>query len=355
MINKDELTKKIKVKSKRNLLTIIDIVFWVYMAIVLLFVIKDCFAEIEDFGGWEQVKSQFSTMEIVIKFIIYIVASVVLGHFLSILIHIAMKLAIKKFAEDRLSPIDFKKYEGYFRDILKNYSPAELSYIDNFELSYKNDVVATLLSLKLKGAISFDENSSTIQVLNNSLPNLSQSEKYILNGIKDGKLVDYSDEVFKSKVFEDSLRTGILETKSAKKINFMKYFAFTVAIIVALIIIAIYLFTIVYNDPTKVEGPIMLLLIGVMMLLFYFPIALIIYAVTYILKASGNGYVRSKKGEMINERIEGLKNYIKDYSSLDEKDKNDVIIWEDYLIYSVIFKQNTDIVNSTWNKYVKSY
>lgn len=42
-----------------------------------------------------------------------------------------------------------RKYKAYYRDILKNYSPAELSYIDKFEILFRNDVAASLLSLEL--------------------------------------------------------------------------------------------------------------------------------------------------------------------------------------------------------------
>ena len=61
-----------------------------------------------------------------------------------ILIYFGFKFGIKRFKKDKLSKIDFKKYEAYYRDILKVYSPAELSYIDKFEILLENDIVASL-------------------------------------------------------------------------------------------------------------------------------------------------------------------------------------------------------------------
>lgn len=58
-----------------------------------------------------------------------------------------------------------------------------------------------------------------------------------------------------------------------------------------------------------------------------------------------NPYVRSKSGEEINHKLEGLKNYIKDFSVMNERDKKEITIWEDYLIYSVLFGINTKITN----------
>ena len=63
-----------------------------------------------------------------------------------------------------------------------------------------------------------------------------------------------------------------------------------------------------------------------------------------------NPYIRNKKSKDINEKLEGLKNYIKDYSLLDEKTSDDITVWEDYLIYSVMFGQNKEVVKEIMEK-----
>lgn len=55
-------------------------------------------------------------------------------------------------------------------------------------------------------------------------------------------------------------------------------------------------------------------------------------------------YFRTEKGEELNRQLEGLKVFLKDYSNMDDKSKDDVVIWEDYLVYSVLFNQNTTII-----------
>ena len=55
--------------------------------------------------------------------------------------------------------------------------------------------------------------------------------------------------------------------------------------------------------------------------------------------------MRNKKAKEINKKIEGLKNFIKDYSLLKDRDGKEIEIWRDYLIYSVIFGQNTAIID----------
>ena len=49
-----------------------------------------------------------------------------------------------------MSKIDFQKDKDYYRDILREYSVIELSYIDDFKLKKKRDVFATVLNLELK-------------------------------------------------------------------------------------------------------------------------------------------------------------------------------------------------------------
>ena len=69
-----------------------------------------------------------------------------------------------------------------------------------------------------------------------------------------------------------------------------------------------------------------------------------VYRITYAVVNSNEPYVRTKIGEQTNEKLEGLKKYLEDFSSLENKSEEELIIWEDYLIYSVIFNQNEKII-----------
>ena len=67
--------------------------------------------------------------------------------------YIGKKMARKKVERENMSKIDFSKQKDYYRDILEGYSAAELRYIDDFKFDEKREIVATLLSLKLKNKI----------------------------------------------------------------------------------------------------------------------------------------------------------------------------------------------------------
>ena len=63
-------------------------------------------------------------------------------------------------------------------------------------------------------------------------------------------------------------------------------------------------------------------------------------------------YKRTKKGEELNKKMKGLKKFLEDYSMLSEQDSNTLGLWDEYLIYSVMFGQNKKIVEE-YTKYLE--
>ena len=51
-------------------------------------------------------------------------------------------------------------------------------------------------------------------------------------------------------------------------------------------------------------------------------------------------YERTKEGNRLAEQIIGIKNYLHDFSNLKEKEKESIVLWEDFLIYAVVLEEN---------------
>lgn len=266
-----------------------------------------------------------------------------------ILIYFGFRFGINRFKKDKLSEIDLKKYEAYYRDILKNYSPAELSYIDKFEILPQNDIAASLLSLELNKNIYLD---NKIQINNTSTENISSNEKYILDSIEDGKITNLNEDEFTTKVKEDAIRNGLLKESKIEWGKFTKVLILSLSFMALMIFICITLFNDFVSNPTNIADWKLFILMLAILLVLYLPISIGIYFNTYIIKMKKNSYIRTKKGEELNENLEGLKNYLKDFSTMHEKDEKSLTLWEDYLIYSVIFNQNTKVIKNIWNKYI---
>ena len=69
---------------------------------------------------------------------------------------------------------------------------------------------------------------------------------------------------------------------------------------------------------------------------------LIAYTIVRVFYSSD--YMYSEKGEKLKQRIDELKGFIEDYSTLDENDKVEAVFWDDFLIYAALFEQNRPIL-----------
>ena len=143
--------------------------------------------------------------------ILYLLLNMVSGILFIIIQLVGAYLTIKhsanKARKDNMSKIDFSKDKEYYRTILKTYSPAELSYIDDFKVNYKREIVVTILSLELKGKVKIENDS--ISILDNNDENLRKTERFILKSIDDGKVKitdsDYIDSYAQDEAIEDNL------------------------------------------------------------------------------------------------------------------------------------------------------
>ena len=205
-----------------------------------------------------------------------------------ILIYFGFRFGINRFKKDKLSEIDLKKYEAYYRDILKNYSPAELSYIDKFEILPQNDIAASLLSLELNKNIYLD---NKIQINNTSTENISSNEKYILDSIEDGKITNLNEDEFTTKVKEDAIRNGLLKESKIEWGKFTKVLILSLSFMALMIFICITLFNDFVSNPTNIADWKLFILMLAILLVLYLPISIGIYFNTYIIKMKKNSYI----------------------------------------------------------------
>jgi len=261
------------------------------------------------------------------------------------IIYFTIRYAINKARKENMSKIDFSKDKEYYREILKKYSPQELSYIDDFKINARREIVAILLNLKLKQKIEINDNQ--IIIIDSKEEGLRKTERFVLQNVKDGKVKiensGYIESYAQDEAIEDELI--IKNTDMIKRIKNIK------AKRIVQIIVLVVLFVILCNNLEKInqinnqtiETIFTILVIVISLIIFGFlfvsPIITFVYSLMQI-----NSYHRTEKGEEVNKRIEGLKKYMIDYSLLNEKSKNELIIWEEYLIYSVIFDLNDTIV-----------
>lgn len=279
-------------------------------------------------------------------YVLFLCDSFIIKNFYLTILYIGVRVAYKKYNKEKLDKIDLKN-NSYYRDIISKYSPAVLSYIDDFKLEEK-DIVATLMSLELKQKLTIKDG---IKIINDNEENLDKNEKYIFKKLKSNILKNINMLEFEEKVKKDCLDYNLLEENKDIKKNIIKKLIFYVFVYI-LIVVSFSNFPDFFNSiPNKT---IAMLLLPVILILFFimiiFLFATIIYLGKYYRLNKQNPYIRNKQARNINKKLEGLRKYVKDFSQLSESQYNEIVLWEDYLIYSVILGQNSKIVKEIMKK-----
>lgn len=242
-----------------------------------------------------------------------------------------------------LNTLDFINNKIIYRDIIHKKSVIGLAYMDNFKEDLYKYVTITLLSLQLKERIQLKDNE-IIVINDEDQYALRESEKVILNSIKSGKIVLNDSRFFQSLAKKEAIEDKLVKDNKDMKRNSLKLdkkmiksFAIYILIISSIIFIVKILFPELNED--YISG------IEIAIFLFsmvYISIAICVNAIINTISAEKSE--RTKLGEQINIKLEGLRNYIKNYSLLHEREKHELELWKEYLIYSVMFDQNKKIV-----------
>ena len=288
---------------------------------------------------------------IFVLIIMIIIAIIVITNYFTI------KLAVNDARKENMSKIDFIKEKEYYRDILKNNSAAELSYIDDFKISPRREIACTILELQLKNKIKI--NNDNIEMIDSSEDGLGKVGKYILNSYKNGKFYISDLGYIYSYAQDEAVEDGLIELNSKSEfINRLIKKKILSVIVTIIYIIYFVLFTKNVDKINELEGIaktitiisnlFVIILGGAILSIIGSPL----YSFTYS-SMQINSYHRTKKGEEINEKLEGLKKYIEDYSKLNEAEKDAIAIWDEFLIYSIIFDINKTEIEKMLMKYVK--
>lgn len=265
------------------------------------------------------------------------------------IIEFIINRSIKAGKKENMSKIDFQKEKGLYRDILKKYTPAVLSYIDDYTIEPKTDIPAIILMLEMKGKIEIINNK--IKVINLNSDDLGQSERYILKSINNGKVKIENLSEFKLVIREEAKSSGLIKSfdKEMEKIQNLfvvkailkklgTVFAFCGILVVIILIIN---FLIKQGIISEIIG-----VYAVLFFLVFIPIFNMSRNIFFSSKNVTKTFIgkRTDEGERLNEKVEGLKNYIMNYTLLSEREKKELVIWEEYLVYSVLFGINVNVI-----------
>ena len=299
---------------------------------------------------WQQIESPMYILLLGMALVAGIIDTL-FKNLIVILLLIVTKRVDKKLIKEKLTKIDFIKTQDYYREIINEYSMGELAYIDNFKISYPRTMIAEMLQLEKDKKIKLE--NGKIEICENAnLTKLNQTQIYIIKHIKNGKLKNIEKFELEEKIKQDALNNNLIEAKNDLKKQMIKKVISSIIIFVLMCLTLDRLTQINTENETLKFIILLIILSGVIAVVIY-PIYEIFFYIVYMSKYKKDPYFRTKKGNKLNEKIEGLKQYLKDYSLLDEKRKEELVLWEDYLSYSVLFGQNKKIIEE-YEKYIEN-
>lgn len=295
----------------------------------------------------KEMKNKILVTYIPLVFIVSVIATLVFNLWL-IILWIAMSISKRKLKKEKMDKIDKENTDFYYRDIIEKYSVCELSYIDDFKIEETKDLIAELLHMQNKKLISIDADKI---VINNNieLDNINPIQAYILQHVKDGKLRNINIYELQEKTKMQLAKNKLLEEKNNIEKRIAKKIVKTIIIFVVLF--GIYNILGAFEDYDNLIINVISYITFIILTLY--PTCGIFSILADIIELKTDPLYRTKQGKELNKKIEGLKKYIKEYSLLENRTANDLTIWEDYLIYSVAFGQNDNILEQ-YKKYIES-
>jgi len=260
--------------------------------------------------------------------------------FLISIIYVIVNYIISKINVHRTeSAYETVDYE-YYREILEETSSGVLSFVYNKKINYIDILISTLIKLEKEKIIKLNNNNEYIKILSNESNKLSEYEKYILELLKfesQNEILQFSslNQIISSESFKINV-VGLVKRSSKEKGYYKtKNFSSNIIVYIILINFCITMFTLFSNQ-----------IVGVICLVN----TIILFFLCYI--ANKKIYMRTKKGKLLSDKLNGLKIFLAEYSIIHERKVEDIALWDYYIIYAIIFnlKGNLDRdVNKLYN------
>ena len=237
----------------------------------------------------------------------------------------------------KIKEIDFK----YYREIIKEYSPGVLSFIlDGIEL--EKDISASIIYLIYEGYLELTKENK-LEKTNKDINNLPKDLQLILEHSselletikrktaemkqrnRNEIVVSYSEKL--KKQWCSLIEEEATEKELVSKLVFDRGFPRILSIFRVLCIVEMCCSILCLNIELAIVSMILTII------------------TTFIKKRSyeEKRWVKTKKGYEIYLKIVGLKNYIEDFSEIKDKDLNQINLWEEYLIYAIIFNNVSNL------------
>ncbi|EHI57831.1 MAG: DUF2207 family protein [Hungatella hathewayi] len=264
----------------------------------------------------------------------------------------------------------------YYREILTGISPTTISLLMDLKIETQKDMAALLLKYSKMGAVSME--GGTVWVLQQELSGLLPSDRMLLALIAEGQAQPANLGAWRKQAVTEAVESGKLEYRGMRQnVNsaagtclmgcfggcLIPFILFWVMGIMAVMIsksawlerVDVFLAAAPQAFGAEqvnylLSSPDMVIataLTAFIVLTFLFMFLLPVVAAVRTVMALSSSMVwlkRTEEGEILTAQISGLKNFIRDFSNLAEAEKEQLVLWDDFLIYAVVLEENEGII-----------
>lgn len=263
----------------------------------------------------------------------------------------------------------------YYREKLSGLSPAMISIISDLGIEQKKDAAASILKYEEMGILKVEGNHYEAGDYQDA--DLRESDKYLIEGLVNHTFHMEFDGEWQRLVQKEAEEEGYLINplspeyrKSHKKARGCGCGGGCLMSIILFILSCVVVFH--ANDNMGVLDAVleaapdnmtfredldyfaehpevypviaeMVLAIVLFILAFISPLLGVVGTIATMSKRKL--LVKTDTGNEMAECIYGMKNFIHDFSNLSEADKEQVVLWDDYLVYAVVLEENQRIVD----------
>ena len=281
-----------------------------------------------------------------IVIILFCVSVLIITYIVGTIIH---NKEVKRIEREIEKEYDNTKGYDYYREKLDNYSPAILMYISKKRYDFKKVFIANILNLINKKYISIIDNRLT--VINDDYSNLSDDESYILRHIKDKDINKVYANRNSKKIMEEVIKINVDSTGLLTKIKdfdkmYNKYNSF---LSISLIVVVLISFLNLFGTSSKD-------IVGALKGMgLYFSTGIILVICSVISQKLFNKfYKRSETAIEMSVKLGCLERFIKDFSELKDKSIDEIALWDDYMIYTIMLDIDGEI-NKSINEFANKY
>ncbi|MDR0325808.1 MAG: DUF2207 domain-containing protein [Oscillospiraceae bacterium] len=373
-------------KDLRRIKRISNIAYTVFAVVGLLVGIIITYATFSDYNFAPELRETREYRTLMALIIIMCMECVILFAFPAKAVVIAV-LSGRKKAYSELAAYTSVHGIEYYRDFLKGISPADISILMDLQVEDDKDISATLLRLYDKKAVDFERGRIIRSDAGNAT--LTRGEQELLDMLRqgNGSLTAADKAIWKRNRIEDAVNAGLVEKdpKLEKRMPGKHYVSccltgclsgFALPVVAGILGLLFFrldfdkikrFMTVEWGDlsrewysnveylPDLIEAFQFAALFGLaLMLCFTFPYLWAIRNISYYRIRMRNKLIRTAKGNELTEKVAGLKRFINEFSSLSQKRKEEVVLWNDFLVYAVVLEENNRIIRDISGMYGKS-